>query len=83
MPVPEDEFETMLARARSFRARLNELGIAAGVIEDCVYARLRHRPYAVLPPAQRELADAIVGLLTNSELSMWQASELERAFVSS
>jgi hypothetical protein len=80
MPVAEDEFETMLARARSFRARLDELGIAGGAVEDCVYARLRHRPYVVLPPAQRKLAEEIVALLTSPGLSTWQARELEQAF---
>ena len=81
MPVPEEEFETMLARARSFRARIDELGIAGGAIEDCVHARLHHRPYAVLPPGPRKLAEEIVRLLKNPELSTWQARELERAFV--
>jgi hypothetical protein len=82
MPVAEDEFETMLARARSFRARLDELGIAGGAVEDFVYARLRHRPYGELPPAPREFAEEILALLKSPELSTWQALELEQAFAS-
>jgi hypothetical protein len=77
MAVPDDEFEAMLARARRFRRRVDELGSVSGpVIEDGVHDRLADH----LPPAQRELAETIVALLEDPRLSIPQAAQLERAF---
>ena len=82
MAVPDDEFETMKARARSFRKRLEELGSVSGpVIEGNVRDRLRScLDVNALPPAQGELADEIVALLENTQLSSWQAHELQWEF---
>jgi hypothetical protein len=79
--VPNDEFQTMLARARNFRRRVDELGSVSGpVIAEGVRDRLRRRLVEYLPPAQRELAEEIVTLLEHPELSQLQAAQLERAF---
>ena len=58
MAIEDDHFETMQARARSFRKRIAELGFVSGpVIERNVRERIRWRPTAdKLPPAQRESA---------------------------
>jgi hypothetical protein len=80
--VPDDEFETMLARARSFRRRVAELGSVSGpVIEQHVRERLRWRPTtSTLPPAQGELAEEIIELIEAPRLSPQQTSRLEREF---
>jgi len=81
MAVPDDEFETMQARARSYRKRLKVLGSVSGpVIERNVRERLRSRATTTLPPAQAELADEIVAFLKKPELSVHQAAFLEREF---
>lgn len=82
VPVPDDEFETMLARAKSFRRRVDEIGSVSGpVIVGNVRDRLRWRAdVETLPPAQGELADEILELLANPSLSPQQAHQLERAF---
>jgi hypothetical protein len=81
MAAPDDEFGTMLARVRSYRRRVDELGSVSGpVILGSVRDRRRWRPADYLPPAQRELADEIVGLLEDPRLSALQAAQLERAF---
>jgi len=80
--VPDDEFETMLARARNFRRRVDELGTVSGpAIDGYVRDRLRSRRdgYA-LPPAQAELAEEIVALFQVSSLSPQQAHQIERQF---
>ena len=83
MAVPDDEFETMQARVRSYRRRLEELGSVSGpVIVTHVRDRLGWRATAnTLPPAQGELADEIVIVLTDSRLTVAQAARLEREFL--
>lgn len=80
--VPDDEFETMQARSRSYRRRLEALGsVSAPVIEGYVRDRLRWRPSAnTLPPAQGELADEILALLEEPRLSAQQTAQLQREF---
>jgi hypothetical protein len=80
--VRENEFETMLARGRSYRKRLDELGsLNRPIIEGHVRDRLRWQPAAItLPPAQGELADEIFALLRTPRLSAQQAARLEREF---
>lgn len=68
----------MLARARRFRRQLDDLGISRSVIEANVCARLQWKPAPDLPPGQAELADDVLGLLQNPDLSPWQAHELQR-----
>ncbi|MDQ3382018.1 MAG: hypothetical protein M3546_17205 [Actinomycetota bacterium] len=83
MAVPDDQFETMKARARRYRARIGDVGgISVPIIEQNVRERIRGRPQNVqrLPPAQGELADEIVALLNNSELSAHQAALLKRTY---
>ena len=70
----------MLARARRFSRRLDELGISRSVIEAHVCARLQSKPQrVVLAPGETELADEILELLENPRLSPWQAHELQQA----
>lgn len=82
MAIPGDEFETMLARARSFRRRVDELGSVSGsVIDGHVRDRLHSRGNGnALPPAQADLAEEIVALLQVSSLSPQQANQIERQF---
>lgn len=82
MAIPEDEFETMLARARKFRRRVDELGtVSSPAIDGYVRDRLRYRRDGnPLPPAQADLADEIVALLQVSSLSPQQAHQIERQF---
>jgi hypothetical protein len=79
--VPDDEFETMKARARSYRKRLAELGSVSGpVIDSYVHDRLRQRPTPALPPAQAELGDEILSFLNDPRLTTYQAEWLELEF---
>ena len=78
--VPSDEFETMLARVRRFRKRVDELGMSGTEVDANVRARLRSRPADPLPPGQQALADEIHGFLEDSRLSAHQAAWLERTF---
>jgi hypothetical protein len=80
--TPDDEFETMLARARSFRRRVDELGtVSSPAIDGYVRDRLRDRPDVnSLPRAQAEFADEILALLQLPSLSPQQAHRLEREF---
>jgi hypothetical protein len=81
MAVPADEFETMLARMRGFRRRVDELGSVGGPIIDAdVRAHRNLSPADYLPSPQRELAETIVALLEDPRLSALQAAQLERAF---
>jgi len=82
MPTAGDEFDTMLARARRFRRRVDELGGVSGpAIDGYVRDRLRFRPNVSLPPpAQAELADEILALLQLPSLSSHQAHRLEQEF---
>ena len=80
MPIDDESFETMLARARRFSRRLDELGISRSVIEAHVCVRLQSKPQrVVLAPGETELADEILELLENPRLSPWQAHELQQA----
>jgi hypothetical protein len=79
--VPDDAFETMLARARGFRKRVAELGLSAPMIEADVEARLHWLATGpALPSGQAKLADEILALLRNPGLSPQQAQRLESAF---
>jgi hypothetical protein len=80
--IPDDEFEMMLARARRFRKRVDELGtLSSPVTDGYVRDRLRYRPDVnSLPPGQAELADEIVALLQMPSLSPQQANRIEREF---
>jgi hypothetical protein len=78
--VPNDEFETMLARARRFRKRVDELPMGGTEIDANVRARLRAKPSSELPPGQQALADEIHSLLDDLRLSAHQAAWIERAF---
>jgi hypothetical protein len=80
--IPNDEFETMLARARSFRRRVDELGtLSSPAIDGYVRERLRYRPDVnSLPRAQAEFADEIVALLQQPTLSLQQADRLKQEF---
>jgi hypothetical protein len=82
MAAATDEFETMLARARRFRRRVDELGtVSAPAIDGYVRDHLRYRPQVgALPPAQAELADEILALLQMPGLSTEQARRIEREF---
>lgn len=82
MTITNDEFETALARARSFRRRVDELGtVNAPAIDGYVRDRLRDRPNVnSLPSAQADFADEILGLLQMSTLSPQQAHRIEREF---
>jgi hypothetical protein len=81
MAVPDDEFETMLARARNFRRRADDLRSVTGhMFTGRRTPSLRGaQPVDYLSPAQRELAEEIVALLEDSRLSVLQAGQLERA----
>jgi hypothetical protein len=81
MAVQDDEFETMLARARNFRRRADELRSVTGhmVTERRTPSSRGAQPVDYLTPAQRELAEEIVALLEDSRLSVLQAGQLERA----
>ncbi len=82
--LPADEFETMKARVRRYRARVDEIGAISGpVIEENVQARIRGRAPHVDPlhPPQAELADEIVAFLNTPELSADQAALLALTFL--
>jgi hypothetical protein len=76
--IPDDAYETMLARARRFRRELDGLGISRSLIDANVCARLQSKPAPDLPPGQAELADEVLRLLQDPDLSPWQAHELQR-----
>jgi hypothetical protein len=78
----DDEFETMQARARSYRKRVAELGGVSGLIlKENIRERLRLRSTsATLTRAQDELADEIIAFLKDRRLSRQQAARLEREF---
>jgi hypothetical protein len=80
--IPDDEFETMLARARSFRRRVDDLGTLSGpAIDGYVRDRLHYRrDINSLPPAQVEFADEILALLQVPTLSPQQLHRLEQEF---
>lgn len=82
MAIDDLHFQVMLKRAREFRRRIDELGSVSGpVIDANVRARLRWNPQPPqLPPGQRQLADEILDLLKNPQLSTGQARELAQAF---
>lgn len=80
--VPDDEFETMQARTRSYRRRVAELGgVSGSLIKENVRERLRLRTASeTLTRAHDELADEIIALLMDTRLSRHQAALLEREF---
>jgi hypothetical protein len=79
--VPDDEFETMVARANRFRVEVGQLGWSAFVVDSNVRARLYWNPtIPELPADQESLADEIYELLGNSKLSAQQAAQLEREY---
>jgi hypothetical protein len=80
--TPDDEFETMQARARSYRKRVTELGGVSGLIlKENIRERLRLRSTsATLTRAQDELAEEIIAFLKDRRLSRQQAARLEREF---
>ena len=84
MELPADEFETMRARVRRYRARIDEIGAISGpIIEQNVRERIRGRTQNVepLPAAHTELVDEIVAFLNTSELSADQAALLALTFL--
>ena len=81
----DDEFETMQARARSYRKRVAELGGVSGlIVKENVRERLRLRSASTtLTRAQDELADEIIAFLKDRRLTRQQAARLEREFFGS
>jgi hypothetical protein len=81
----DDEFETMQARARSYRKRVAELGGVSGLtVKENVRERLRLRSApTTLTRAQDELADEIIAFLKDPRLTRRQAARLEREFFGS
>ena len=78
--VPDDEFETMVARANRFRAEVGELWNGF-VVDSNVRARLYWNPkIPELPADQESLADEIYELLSHSKLSAQQQAQLEREY---
>jgi hypothetical protein len=78
--VPDDEFETMVARANRLRAEVGELWNGF-VVDSHVRGRLYWNPkIPELPAGQESLADEIYELLSNSKLSAQQQARLERAY---
>ena len=79
--VPDDEFETMVARANRFRAEVGELGWDGSIVDSNVRARLYWNPTTPeLPAGQESLADEIYALLGDSRLSAQQQAQLEREY---
>jgi hypothetical protein len=78
----DDEFETMLARGRSYRVRIDQLGsLNRPIIDGHLRDRVRRRPTTnTLPPPQVALADEIFAVLRSPKLSALQAARLEREF---
>jgi hypothetical protein len=79
MAIPDDEFETMLARAWSFRRRIDDLRSVTGHMLDESVRERRAEPVDYLSPDQRELAEEIARFLADPRLSALQAARLERA----
>jgi hypothetical protein len=79
------EFETMQARARSYRKRVAELGGVSGLmVKENERERLRLRSASTtLTRAQDELADEIIAFLKDRRLTRQQAARLEREFFGS
>jgi hypothetical protein len=77
-----NEFETMQARARSYRKRVAELGGVSGlIVKENIRERLRLRSTSsTLTRAQDELAEEIIAFLKDRRLSRQQAARLEREF---
>jgi len=77
-----DEFETMQARARSYRERVAGLGgVSASILRQNVRERLHLRTGSqTLTRAQDELADEIIAFLRDARLSRHQAARLEQEF---
>ena len=82
MAVPDDQYEVLLARARRLRRRVDELGAVTGTsVDQYVEGRLsRRHGLPNLSPPQNELADEILVLLQNPELSPMQGAYLERVY---
>jgi hypothetical protein len=78
----DDQFETMLARARLYRKRVAELGgVSASIIKQNVRERVGLRTGSqTLTRAQDELADEILAFLRDARLSRHQAARLEQEF---
>ena len=80
--VPDDNFEPMQDRARSYRKRVAGLGSVSGSV---IIANVRDRLLMRTGPetltrAHGELADEIIAFLTDTRLSRHQAAALEREF---
>ena len=81
MAVPDPEFEALIARTRRLRTQLAELRVAGSMVEEEVRARIgTGRSKRDLPPAHAQLADEILAVLENPELSTWQAQKLRYEF---
>lgn len=78
----DDEFETMQARARSYRKRVAELGgVSASIVKQNVRERVGSRTGSqTLTRAQDELADEIIAFLRDARLTRHQAARLEQEF---
>lgn len=82
MPIGDEIFEVMLARAVLLRGSVNALGNAdySGVMAT-VNGTLRDRWHFPAPPtAHKVLTNELTGLLTNPRLSSAQEVSLQRAF---
>jgi hypothetical protein len=80
VPIPDKEFEAMLARAWSFRRRIDDLRSVTGhMLDESVRERRGERPVDFLSPDQRALAEDIARFLADPRLSALQAAQLERA----
>ena len=82
MPIDDEIFEVMLARAVLLRGSVNALGNAdySGVMAT-VNGTLRDRWHLPAPPtAHKVLTNELTGLLTNPRLSSAQEVSLQPAF---
>ena len=76
------QLQEMLSRAREFHEQVEALELSRGTIFANIRARLHWHPQSPpLPPGHATHVDQIVELFEDQQLSPWQASELELAFV--
>jgi hypothetical protein len=81
VPVDDQQFQSLLEQVRDLHRLADEVTREASRLRANVQARLSWEPDPpTLPPAQREIADEVVEILSKPRLSSSQARQLQRAF---
>jgi hypothetical protein len=81
VPIDDAQFQTLLEQVRELHQRTDEIAQSSTRIHAHVRARLSWDPEPpTLPSDQSELADEIVELLGQTQLSSSQFRQLQRAF---